>query len=104
MSTNRRLELHEKLCEILGSRNVYFMPPPSKKMTFPCFVYEKSPKVILHADNKPYYTNQPYQIIYIDNNPDTTVPDEMLEEFQYCMSERSYVNNGMYYYPHRVFF
>ena len=30
-----RYELHEFLCEILGSRNVYFQPPESVKMKDP---------------------------------------------------------------------
>ena len=35
----RRLELHEALCEVLGSRNVYFQPPDNVTMRYPCFVF-----------------------------------------------------------------
>ena len=38
-TTERRLELHEILCTILGSRNVYFQPPESIKMNYPAIVY-----------------------------------------------------------------
>ena len=37
-----RYELHEFLCEILGSRNVYFQPPESVKMKYPAIVYERT--------------------------------------------------------------
>ena len=31
---DRRLKLHEELCDILGSRNVYFQPPETVKMKY----------------------------------------------------------------------
>ena len=43
-----RYELHEFLCEILGSRNVYFQPPESVKMKYPAIVYERTEiKIVL---------------------------------------------------------
>jgi len=43
----QRLEFHQKLVEALGSRNVYFQPPESVQLTYPCIVYERS-----RADSK----------------------------------------------------
>ena len=37
-----RLELHEEFCNILGSRSVYFQPPASIKLNYPCIVYSIS--------------------------------------------------------------
>jgi hypothetical protein len=34
-----RLELHEELCAVLGSRNVYFMTPESVKMNYDAIRY-----------------------------------------------------------------
>ena len=47
-----RYELHEFLCEILGSRNVYFQPPESVKMKYPAIVYERTdfPKEFCHFE------------------------------------------------------
>ena len=34
-----RLDLHEALCEALGSKNVYFSPRSNVKMSYPAIVY-----------------------------------------------------------------
>ena len=37
----RRLELDADLRALLGSTNVYFQPPETKKLKYPCFIYER---------------------------------------------------------------
>lgn len=68
-----RLELHEVLCKILGSRNVYFQPPESVKMQYPAIVYERSDIRTLYADNNPYLQSLQYQVTVIDKNPDSEI-------------------------------
>ena len=34
-----RLDLHECLCKILNSNNVYFQPPENVRMNYPAIVY-----------------------------------------------------------------
>ena len=36
---NRRLELQTKLENLIQSRNVYFQPPASVRLVYPCVVY-----------------------------------------------------------------
>lgn len=67
---NRRLKFHETLVGILGSRNVYFQPPPNLAMKYPCIVYERDNTNVQHADNGVYSWRQRYQVTYIDQNPD----------------------------------
>jgi len=39
---NRRIQLHEILCDVLGTRNVYFQPPESVDMNYPAIgIFEK---------------------------------------------------------------
>lgn len=87
----RRLELHEKLCSILGSRNVYFQPPESVKLSYPCFVYHASNASVFHADNKRYLTVKSYDVTYIDRNPDNSMVKRLLD------SDLDYVSYGRYY-------
>ena len=49
-----RLDLHEELCELLGSRHVYFQPPESIKLIYPCIVYSMSGVLKLNANNRLY--------------------------------------------------
>ena len=56
-----RLELHDILVEILGSRCVYFQPPEKVKMNYPCIVYELSKIKSTMADNKRYLNTKRYR-------------------------------------------
>lgn len=65
-----RLTLQEKLEEILGSRNVYYNPPETQKMSFPCIVYNRSYIENIHADNIKYLDYTTYKITVVSKNPD----------------------------------
>ena len=47
----RRNELHEKFCDLLGSRNVYFQPPESVRLVYPCIIYRLGNFNVKHADD-----------------------------------------------------
>lgn len=36
-----RLNLHEEFATLLGSNNVYFQPPESVKLNYPCIKYSR---------------------------------------------------------------
>lgn len=74
---NRRTELHEVLCEVLGSRNVYFQPPESLKMKYPAIVYERTNIDLKHANNHPYQRSLGYMVTVIDKDPDSEIVDRM---------------------------
>lgn len=96
----RREELHEKLCELLGSRNCYYQPPSNLEMKYPCIRYELSSIQLDHANNKPYIKHKEYLLIVIDKNPDSEIPDKLLEEFEYCsMNRSSYTADNLHHFP-----
>jgi hypothetical protein len=66
-----RLKLHEEFCEILGTRNVYFQPPASKRMSFPAIVYDIADRKNLHANDTVYKQDVAYEVTVIDENPDS---------------------------------
>lgn len=66
---DRRLELQQKLEDILGNENVYFQPPESMKIDYPAIVYERVEILTPHASNKPYLLGCTYRITLIDKNP-----------------------------------
>lgn len=73
MSANRRLQFHEILCSILGSRNVYFQPPESIKMKYPAIVYGLDNIENVHADGGVYLSHRRYSVTVIDKNPDSSI-------------------------------
>lgn len=68
-----RLELHEALCTILGSRHVYYQPPESVKMEYPAIVYSRNNIENTFAENSVYKQDHQYQIIVIDKDPDSEI-------------------------------
>ena len=80
-----RLELHEKLKQVLGSSNVYFQPPSSVEMHYPAIRYELRAIDIRHADNSPYKHLRGYTVFLIDEDPDSKVI-EPLSMMQYCIA------------------
>ena len=70
---DRRLELHELLCGAAGSRNVYFQPPASVVMKYPCIRYQLYNIDNTYADNTVYKQDVGYQITVIDRDPDSEI-------------------------------
>ena len=89
-----RLELHAKLEEILGSKNVYYQPPESVKMEYPAIVYSKSNISIRFANDVAYSKRIRYTIIVVDRKPDNSVIDKLLE-LPYCTYDRHYISDNL---------
>ncbi len=75
---DKRLELQSKLEELLGSRNVYYQPPPSVQMRYPAIRYVKSNIDSRYANNAKYINKTLYDVIVIDQKPDNPVIQEIL--------------------------
>ena len=88
---SRRLELQAKLEEILGSKNVYFQPPGTLRMRYPCIRYVRDRGNHIFADNKTYHYEQAYQLTYIDPDPDNDVVKKLLEYFPMISYNRHFV-------------
>lgn len=99
-----RLELHEELCEILGSRNVYFQAPSSVKMQYDAIRYELSDKDLKRANDKIYQKTNQYSGVVITRDPDTTIPDEILSHFEMCSFGRPYTSDNLNHYPFTLYY
>ena len=72
-----RLELQSLLEDILGTGNVYFQPPETIKINYPCIIYKRDYAITDFADNKPYNHTKRYSVTVIDRNPDSVIPDKI---------------------------
>lgn len=99
----KRLELHEILCDVLGSRNVYFQPPENLKMKFPCIIYEHDNNYIAHADNRKYSKMRKYTITIVTNDPDTDIP-EKLDEIPFTEFNRRFVADNMHNIVYSIYY
>lgn len=91
---SRRLELHELLCSILGSRNVYFQPPASVKMSYPAIIYSRYERRVEHGDNIPYLSKTGYTVTLVDKNPDSNTI-EALAMIPYARFDRHYTSENL---------
>lgn len=90
---HNRLELHTKLVNILGSKYVYFQPPESIKMVYPCIVYERYDISNTHADDDIYLQPRQYRITIIDTDPDSEIVDRMSKFKTARFVRHQFVNN-----------
>lgn len=84
-----RLEVQTLLESTLGSRNVYFQPPESIRMSYPAIVYYLDMILNTNADDLTYLYNKRYQITAISPDPDDTIVDS-LAVLPKCSFVRSY--------------
>lgn len=89
-----RLQLQTLLESLLGTRNVYFQPPPNVMMAYPCIVYERSDIDTSFADDKPYNHMRSYQVTLMDRNPDSPIIDKLIE-LPRCAFDRHFTADSL---------
>ena len=100
---SNRLELQEILETILGSRNVYFQPPPSVQMKYPAIVYELDNIDIRYANNAAYMLKNRYKVTYITRDPESSLVEE-LAEIPTCKFTNRYVSDNLYHNVYTLYY
>lgn len=102
-----RLELHTLLKGVIEAINVsgkvYFQPPASMLMAYPCIVYERSGIDVNYAGNHPYKHTNKYLVTVIDSNPDSTIPDA-ISKLPMTDHSRGYVVENLNHHAFVLFF
>ena len=90
-----RLELQEELKELLGTENVYFQPPESKKIIYDAIIYHRNNFHTRHANDDKYILMNRYEIECIYRNPDSELPKNILKHFKYCNFDRHFISDNL---------
>lgn len=90
----RRLELNEILVNVLGSNNVYFQPPATVKIKYPCVIYKRNSQDTIYSNDLLYRKRQSYEVMVIDSNPDSNIPGK-IEELPLCRFDRHYTSDNL---------
>lgn len=98
-----RLDLHTVLTTVLGSDHVYFQPPESIQMEYPCIVYSRQNLNTLFADNVPYTTEKQYAVTVIDPDPDSLIPDKVAK-LPKCRFSRHFTADNLNHELYNLFF
>lgn len=96
-----RLRVHKKLLRTCD--NVYFQTPSNKVMIYPCIVYTYKPPNIEYANNKPYLVNESYDVVVIDRNVLSDIPNKVKQEFIFNREGTRYVKDGLNHTPITIF-
>ena len=99
----KRLELHEILVNCLGSRYVYFQPPSTKTMSYPCIVYSRNRVDAKRANNQMYNLTIGYMVIVIDTDPDSLIPDK-ISQLPMSQFERHYTSENLNHDVYNVYY
>ncbi len=98
-----RLDLQDLLVDLLGSGNVYFQPPPSVKMQYPCIIYSRDDIDVVFADNKPYSLKKRYQLTVVDANPDSVI-HEVVAKLPLCSYVRFFKADNLNHDVYNLYF
>ena len=98
---SRRVKLHQELVDILGTSHVYYDPPESIKMVYPCIIYERESGHSDYADNSTYRYTQSYQVTYVNHAVENDVCKKLLDHFQMIRYSRHFVADNLH---HDVFY
>lgn len=98
-----RLKLQEKLESLLGTGNVYFQPPSTVRLCYPCIVYSLSDISVRHADNNPYSSEKEYKITIVDKDPDSSFKD-ILATWPKAKFNDHYTSNNLHHDVFTLFF
>lgn len=98
-----RLDLQELLKGLLGTDNVYFQPPPSVQMSYPCIIYKRDNVDSVFADNKLYKHKTRYQVTVVDRDPDSSI-HELVAALPMCSYDRFYTADNLNHDVYTLFF
>ena len=104
MNPTRRQLLQTELESLLGSRNVYFQPPESLKLQYPCYIYKYERPDSLRADDMHYRLYDRYQVTYVTKNPVDPLINETMYRFQHCVQDTSFTKDNLNHYIFTIYY
>lgn len=99
-----RLQLQGELEELLGNKNVYFQPPESAKLRYPCIVYEHDVGYITYADDVPYQFTRPYKLTIITQDPESELVSNLAYKYPTIRQLTHFVSDNRYHDVFRLYY
>ena len=74
----KRMDLQLILEKTPEVKKVYFQPPATVKLVYPCIIFELAGDRTQHADNQKYLRTNRYTLMVIDKDPDSKIYEKVL--------------------------
>lgn len=105
---DRRPILHQILKSLFtDTPHVYFQPPESVRLSYPCIVYKLTDIRGRYADNKTYLEYREYQLTVIDRDPDSPLREAVIG----CLGNkftgrfaRPFVSDGLNHFVFTIYY
>lgn len=97
-----RADLQVFLESLMENQNVYFDPPESMNLSYPCVKYTLNDINTKRANNNVYLQYPGYQLILIDRNKDSEYVDKLLKT-KYCRFVRHYPSDGLHHWVFNLY-
>ena len=98
-----RSDLQTMLENLLGTRNVYFQPPESLKINYPCIIYSTNSVDNIHGNNDVYKQDISYELVYVDSNPDNVIFKKLCN-MEKCRFKRFYVSDNLNHFVFEIYY
>ncbi len=105
----RRLDLHHLLEEAYeeatmrdSDKRVWFQPPASVRLTYPCIVYKLSDMPPTYANNNPYQIEHEYELEVIDTDVNSALR-ERIALLPKCRLSRIFENDNLRHYVFHIY-
>lgn len=100
---DKRLSLQKELEKLAGA-NVYFQPPASVHLAYPCVIYNLAAGDIKRADDSVYsYTNR-FELMFIYKKPNMEIVEKVMRAFPMCSVSRIYIADNLYHYAFNLYY
>lgn len=99
----RRMQLHKMLLDIVGTNNVYFQPPSTVKMKYPCIRYSLSADSPKYADNMAYLNRDKYTVMVIDPHAESRLRHEV-RKLPLCSLKNAYTADNLHHFVFDLYF
>ena len=103
MTNDRRLLLGKEF-KALGIKNVYFQPPKTTKMEYPCMIYKLDNIDTRAADDYNYMRFNRYALTYVTKDPDDDMIFKLIDHFRSISWSRSFTADNLNHYNYNLYF
>lgn len=105
MVRDQRESFHNILTSIDGVKHVYFQPPQSKELKYPCIIYNMDSIDSKHADNKRYLSSIKFSVMLIDFDPESEIQKSILD-LQGCIVDfnRFFTSDNLNHWTYDVYY
>lgn len=95
---DNRLEFHNKLCDLLGSKNCYFQPPSDILLKYPCIVYHEKDIIPIRADDMIYLSYYMFNVTWITKTANIDIPLKVMKAFPLTKLDQIFASENLMHY------